>query len=711
MDDMELKKLLESIAPPIDESAKTRSLNEAQSAFEALSKKSEKKRQGISAGSRLTGVIHHLLGVNPMKKSYIVLGTLAFGALAISLVTTTSLMQPDFLQEKTFTAVSGSLGGSGIDKDSYNQPATTPIAPTEQEAMRVDEVAGGAANMPTPSSPPMLERAEAKAKQTPAKPKQTESRMAMDSMVGNYAGAPSSAYTGALVMAPEIDMAAPQQQYFGNDKFETVKENPVKVANEEPVSTFSIDVDTASYSFVRSALGNGTLPQKDAVRIEELINYFDYDYATPESKAEPFKPTIALYDTPWNKDTILLHVGIKGHEMNKKAEKPHSNLVFLLDVSGSMNEPAKLPLLKNAFRMLVDTLQPDDMVSIVVYAGAAGTVLEPTKVSDKAKILSALENLNAGGSTAGGEGIRQAYQLAESNFDKSGVNRVILATDGDFNVGITDEEQLKDLIERKRDTGIYLSVLGFGRGNYNDELMQTLAQNGNGNAAYIDSLNEARKVLVEEATSTLYPIANDVKIQVEFNPAAVSEYRLIGYETRLLNREDFNNDKVDAGDIGAGHTVTAIYELTPTGSKAKLVDDLRYGSEEAKKEAAPKGDNKEFGFLKLRYKLPGEKVSKLIEKPITIADKTSVDKLSDDVRFAGAVAAFGQLLRDETYTKNYTFDDVLNLATSARGVDEFGYRSEFLNLVRLAKTASDQQSQPEGNIGVMPAPVMPYGTR
>jgi Ca-activated chloride channel family protein len=326
--------------------------------------------------------------------------------------------------------------------------------------------------------------------------------------------------------------------------------------------------------------------------------------------------------------------------------------------------------------MLVDTLSPDDTVAIVTYAGNAGTVLEPTKIKDKAKILSALDNLEAGGSTAGAEGIRQAYNLAEANFDKTGINRVILATDGDFNVGITDPEELKSFIERKRDTGVYLSVLGFGRGNYNDELMQTLAQNGNGNASYIDTLNEARKVLVDEASSTLFPIAKDVKIQVEFNPQTVSEYRLIGYENRLLNREDFNNDKVDAAEIGSGHTVTAIYEVTPKG-KDGLVDPLRYGT------AQQGSGNGEYAFVKVRYKLPGENTSKLITEPVTAAN----EKPSQEANFAAAVAGFGQLLRGGKYTRNFSYDDILAMAQASKGKDDYGYRSEFINLVREAKTA------------------------
>jgi Ca-activated chloride channel family protein len=426
------------------------------------------------------------------------------------------------------------------------------------------------------------------------------------------------------------------------------------------------------------------LPPKDAVRVEELINYFPYDYVKPADKSVPFKASVSVFPSPWNADRKLMHIGIAGFDL-KAVEKPHSNLVFLLDTSGSMNAPNKLPLVINSMKLLLDTLGPEDTVAIVTYAGSAGTVLEPTQVKDKAKILSALNKLHSRGSTAGAEGIRQAYELARQNLKKDGVNRVILATDGDFNVGITDRNELKSFVERQRKSGVFLSVLGFGRGNYNDALMQTLAQNGNGNAAYIDTLSEARKVLVEEASSTLFPIAKDVKLQVEFNPLKVAEYRLIGYETRMLKREDFNNDKVDAGDIGAGHRVTAIYEITPAGSKSLSVDKLRYGSS-AKK--TPMGKTDEYAFLKIRYKLPKEDKSKLITTPVgTESDFTSLKAAPAEARFATAVAAYGQILKGGQYTGSYSYDDVIALAQGAKGKDEFGYRAEFINLVRLAKSA------------------------
>ncbi|MFQ5586556.1 MAG: von Willebrand factor type A domain-containing protein, partial [Thermodesulfobacteriota bacterium] len=499
---------------------------------------------------------------------------------------------------------------------------------------------------------------------------------------GYAAQAPAPAQVKSLT---EAERNISRREYAGRDRFERLEQNPVKLTQEAPVSTFSIDVDTASYAFVRRSLHQGHLPQKDAVRVEELINYFDYDYTAPKSRRRPFKPTVAVYPTPWNTGTKLLHIGIKGHEMEQK-ERPRANLVFLIDVSGSMSSPDKLPLLKNSMKMLVNELEPEDTVAIAVYAGAAGTVLEPTKVKDKGRIVAALERLRSGGSTAGGAGIKLAYALAESSFDEKAVNRVILATDGDFNVGIRNSDELKGFVERKRKSGIYLSVLGFGQGNYNDELMQKLAQNGNGNAAYIDTLNEARKVLVEEAGATLFTIAKDVKIQVEFNPDRVAEYRLIGYESRMLKREDFNNDRVDAGDVGAGHSVTAIYEITPVGSESQLVDPLRY-SRTPRSSKAVKGG--EYAFLKIRYKLPHEDESRLITKAIgNDLEYGSIKDAPTDVRFAAAVAAFGQLLKGGRYTEEFGYDDVRTLAEGSRGRDRFGYRSEFLSLVGLAETAS-----------------------
>ncbi|WP_245578804.1 vWA domain-containing protein [Cucumibacter marinus] len=495
--------------------------------------------------------------------------------------------------------------------------------------------------------------------------------------------APDAAMAGGMFSSEE-GYVMPERP--NGDRFEDFENSPLKVAAEEPVSTFSIDVDTASYAYVRRLLEEGRLPSPGAVRVEEMINYFRYDYPLPETGDAPFEPTISVFQTPWNPETRLMHVALNGRAP-AEIDNP-VNLVLLIDTSGSMDEPDKLPLLKRSLMLLLDELGEDDTISIVTYAGSAGTVLEPTSASEKAKIARAIETLNPGGSTAGAAGIELAYSLAEEARIDGGVNRVILATDGDFNVGISEPEQLKDFIADKRDEGTSLSVLGFGSGNYNDALMQALAQNGNGNAAYIDSFREARKVLVEEVGSTLETIAGDVKIQVEFNPAVVAEYRLIGYETRGLAREDFNNDRVDAGDIGAGHQVTAIYEIVPVGSSAVSVDPLRYGEEDEGEPVVSDGPADEFAFFKLRYKAPGESESRLIEQPVTAANEMAFGELPEDVRFSTAVGAFGQKLRDVDQLAGFSFEDIREIAADARGEDEGGYRAEFLSLVDLADSLS-----------------------
>jgi Ca-activated chloride channel family protein len=481
-------------------------------------------------------------------------------------------------------------------------------------------------------------------------------------------------------------------------------DNPVKRAAEQPVSTFSIDVDTGSYSNVRRFLNQGRLPVQDAVRVEEMINYFTYDYPLPQDKTRPFSVTTEIAPTPWDVQgrtnaagdrmsgaahhSYLLRVGLKGYDI--AAEKlPPANLVFLVDVSGSMFSPDKLPLLKSGLKLLVQKLRAQDRVSLVVYAGNTGVILEPTPGDQKGRILAALEGLTAGGSTNGGAGIKLAYAMAEQGFIKGGINRVLLATDGDFNVGTVNFEALKNLVEEKRKTGVSLTTLGFGTGNYNDRLMEQLADAGNGNYAYIDTLNEANKVLVSEMSSTLQTIAKDVKIQIEFNPAVVAEYRLVGYENRALKREDFNNDKIDAGDIGAGHTVTALYEITLTGGKGQKIDPLRYGADRT-----PTGNKDEIALLRLRYKLPESDKSLLIEQALKTADlQRDPGKTSADFRFSAAVAAFGQLLRGGKYTGDFGYDDVARLAQGARGQDGFGYRGEFLTLVNLAKSLDGGNKQ------------------
>ncbi len=489
---------------------------------------------------------------------------------------------------------------------------------------------------------------------------------------------------GVVIVRPA---PVPVVSTANNERFPEFKNNGVKSVVNEPVSTFSIDVDTASYSRVRRSIIDGILPPADMVRVEELVNYFPYSYPLPETKAQPFKPSVTIMPTPWNEHTKLMHIGIKGFDV-EAGEQPAANLVFLLDVSGSMGSPDKLPLLIKSFRLLLQKLNPTDKVSIVTYAGRSATILEPTEASNRTAIVNALENLKAGGSTAGAQGIKQAYRLAEQNFVKDGVNRVMLATDGDFNVGISDPNQLKDFIAKKRKSGVFLSVFGFGKGNINDTLMQSLAQNGNGQAAYIDTLAEAQKALVDESGGTLFPIAKDVKIQVEFDPNKIAEYRLIGYETRALKREDFNNDKVDAGDIGAGHSVTAIYELTPVGSPAVLVDPLRYGDA---KSAAVENPYGEIGFLKMRYKLPNESKSKLLSTPLNMAGPAEVQDtvgVSQDVNFATAVAAFGQKLRGTAALYDMSYEEIADMANKAKGEDKFGYRSAFVQLVRMARSLS-----------------------
>ena len=494
-----------------------------------------------------------------------------------------------------------------------------------------------------------------------------------------------AAEIGAMQRVAPYAQTAPQPMpgTVDTERYEDVEVNPIHVVAEDPVSTFSIDVDTASYSNVRRFLSEGRLPPRDAVRIEELINYFRYEYPLPRDRAQPFSTNVTVAPSPWAEGRQLVHIGLQGYNIVPR-ERPPLNLVLLLDVSGSMNAPNKLPLLQQSFRLLIDQLNARDRVAIVVYAGAAGTVLEPTPGNEHARILAALDSLRPGGSTAGAEGLRQAYALAEQNFNRNAVNRVIIATDGDFNVGINDPQQLQDFVSRKRETGVYLSVFGFGGGNYNDALMQRLAQNGNGVAAYIDTLNEARRVLRDEMASNMFSIANDVKIQVEFNPARVAEYRLIGYETRMLRREDFNNDQVDAGEIGAGHAVTAIYEIVPVGA-ATFNDPLRYQNA-----PAAGGTANEYAFLRIRYKLPGEERSRLIERPITSADYVAdINRAPDSTRWAAAVAGYGQLLRGDPYLRQgYGWSDVIGLAQGARGDDEFGWRAEFIQLARNAQSAA-----------------------
>lgn len=475
------------------------------------------------------------------------------------------------------------------------------------------------------------------------------------------------------------------------DEFEAFQSNPYKRVKDTPVSTFSADVDTASYSFTRQYVKRGEMPPKDAVRVEEMINYFDYDYKVPRSRNTPFKPNISVVPSPWNSQTKLVHIGIKGYDIPER-KRPPMNLVFLVDVSGSMSAENKLPLLKRSFEQLVKQLNKDDKVSVVTYGETVETVLIPTRGDKTSNILAAIEPLQAQGSTAGEAGLQTAYRVAQQAFNDEGTNRVILATDGDFNIGISDPKELKHFIEKKRKSDIYLSVLGFGQGNVKDNRMQAMAQNGNGTAGYIDSVREAHKFFAVDMGKNLFPIADDVKIQVEFNPDLVEEYRLIGYETRSLARQDFNNDKVDAGDIGAGHTVTAIYEITPTNGSGAFVDPLRYGSNTAGQTASVQSEfGNEYGFVKLRYKLPGQDSSKLITTSIQTSDEyKAMASAPKSTRWASAVSAYGLKLRGDSYVDGFAWGDVTRLAQDAKGEDRYGYQAEFIDLTRNAAFAQQE---------------------
>ena len=694
-DDMHdpFEQLKDSQAPDPRAEAKKRALAAGMAAFEASQKKSSPSTQGNVWGQRLTSIITSLKGKSIMDMR-LPIGTAAIALLVLplgyQLYTTTSMTPADAVPPRTVIVdqppAEIARPEEAADKPVSNSAATTVTTTTTESAAGRDLSVVAPEPVPANEAAPDLDDGlmdtEVARQQAPmvggtvATPQQMQTAAPAGAVM-----AESDAYLAAPAPMPSI-VALPTEPT--GDEFTSFDEQRLKVVADEPVSTFSIDVDTASYSYVRRMIEDGYLPEPDAVRIEEMLNYFPYDYAPADSAQVPFKPSMAVYPTPWNPKTQLLHIGIKGYVPPVTEDKP-SNLVFLIDTSGSMDEPDKLPLLKRAFALLVDQLSANDTVSIVVYAGSAGVVLEPTVATEKAKILDALDNLAAGGSTAGAEGIELAYRLAEQAKVEGGTNRVILATDGDFNVGIDNPEGLENFIKEKRDGGVTLSVLGFGQGNLGDDTMQALAQNGNGNAAYISNFREAQKVLVEEGGSTLEMIAKDVKIQIEFNPAVVAEYRLIGYETRALNREDFNNDAVDAGDIGAGHTVTAIYEITPAGSGAELVDPLRYGAEQGADPAAVATMNAqtEIAFLKMRYKLPESDVSQLIEQPVTPeVVYGDIGEVSDDMRFAAAVAAFGQKLKGSDYGNAMSWSEIADLARSGKGEDESGYRAEFIQLIK-----------------------------
>ena len=491
-----------------------------------------------------------------------------------------------------------------------------------------------------------------------------------------------------------------QYEDFNTEDYDHINENKFLKVADNPLSTFSIDVDAASYSNVRRFLNQGVLPPAGAVRIEEMINYFRYEYPQPKNN-DPFSINTEISDAPWNKDHKLVLIGLQGKKI-PTGNLPASNLVFLIDVSGSMNSPDKLPLVKASMKMLVDQLREQDKVSIVVYAGAAGLVLKPTGGDEKTTIKDAIDNLESGGSTAGGAGIKLAYKTAREYFIKEGNNRVILCTDGDFNIGASSDDDMERLIEQERKAGVFLTVLGYGTGNYKDNKMQKLADKGNGNHAYIDGIGEAKKVLVNEFGGTLFTIAKDVKLQVEFNPAKVQGYRLIGYENRMLAKEDFNDDKKDAGELGSGHTVTALYEVIPVGTKTdflKTVDSLKYQNETQPLSKSSHTD--EMMTVKFRYKAPAGDVSKLIEHPLK-DQQVPVAKTSDNFRFAASVAEFGMLLRNSEFKTNASFDNVVKMAKKAKGHDDEGYRSEFIRLVESAQMlAKSNKAEPaEKSLGI-----------
>lgn len=482
----------------------------------------------------------------------------------------------------------------------------------------------------------------------------------------------------------------PERKVSDNEEYSLITENQFNNVKRRPLSTFSIDVDAASYSNIRRILTAGMLPPKDAVRIEEMINYFNYEYAQPKDQ-EPISITTEIGNCSWNPEHKLVKIGLKGRSI--EAEKlPPNNLVFLIDVSGSMMDENKLPLIKRSFRLLVQQLRPEDKVSIVVYAGSSGLVLSPTSGKEKELIMQKIDVLQAGGSTAGGEGIQLAYDVAKENFMKDGNNRVILATDGDFNVGVSSDAELVSLIEKKRDMGIFLTVLGFGTGNYKDSKMEGLADKGNGNFAYVDNILEAQKVFVKEMGATLNTIAKDVKLQIEFNPVHVKAYRLVGYENRLLADEDFNDDKKDAGELGSGKTVTALYEIIPAKSKESIdnIDTLKYQKTVSQDQIALN----EMMTIKFRYKDPKGSESKLIVHPLLAQDETE-QKSSEDFRFASSVAEFGMILRDSKFKGKANFKNILTAARESKGIDTDGYRAEFIKLVETAEIvwkASDNVS-------------------
>jgi len=633
----ELDRLREALRdiPQANSAARQTALDAAMVAFDSHRSQARVAAVRSTAAPRKTGVWQ---GVRQMISTLVsrpaLATTASVAALCLGLVAVLPLMPEDSL--------SPGLAPKSLPEPLREAAPATPV----QRDQPVSEL--------TAAQPPLADAAG------PVQP--LAGRSAAPSIV---AAAPAEAFRSETPAPP-----LPETEAFAN----APSAGPIATA-EQPVSTFAADVDTASYAIVRSSLLAGALPPRDAVRIEEMVNYFPYAYPAPGQDGPPFLADVDVIETPWNAETKLVRIGVQGR-LPALADRPPLNLVLLVDTSGSMQDANKLPLLKQGLRLMLGQLRPEDRVAIVAYAGSAGEVLPPTAASDRESILSALDRLDAGGPTAGTEGIKLAYQVAEGMAETGRIGRVLLATDGDFNLGIFDPERLEEMIAAKRDSGVYLSVLGFGRGNLDDATMQALAQSGNGTAAYIDTAQEARKVLVDQLSGVLFPIADDLKLQVEWNPATVGEWRLIGYETRALTRADFGNDKVDAGELGAGHSVTALYEVTPPDSPALRNETLRYG------QPTPDGPADELGFLRLRWKEPGAAESTQIQLPIPEATGSG----TEDTRFAAAIAGFGQLLTGGTYLGNWDWEQAIELAERNRGSDPFGYRAEAVTLLRLAQS-------------------------
>ncbi len=674
--------------PPPDAQARARALALAMESFDRL--------QGTAAAARPTQGSPHRAGVLRKAKAMfdrlttrqMLAGTASAAVMVVALVAVMPQMRiiPPIAAPQAVDqpALSRPVAEARVPPAADSAEATVPAAPAPvaeppppaAPASTVADAAPAPAEASLAEAPvaeaPAADSSLAEAAPPPPAPRAVARTR---QPAGGMALSQAAPMDGAVMQRPAEsfapDLAPPPLP--DTEAFANADPNPVKVTAEAPVSTFSVDVDTASYAVVRQSLMAGQIPPRDAVRVEEMLNYFPYAYPAPTGD-RPFSTTVSVFPTPWNPGTRLVRIGLQGR-MPATADRPPLNLVFLIDTSGSMEDAAKLPLLRQSLALMLGDLRPVDQVAIVTYAGSAGLVLPPTPGTDTAAITGALDRLDAGGSTAGAEGLALAYQVAEGMAADGEVSRVVLATDGDFNVGISDPAALTDFVAERRADGTYLSVLGFGRGNLDDATMQALAQNGNGTAAYIDTLGEARKVLVDQLTGALFPIADDVKVQVEWNPAQVAEYRLIGYETRALAREDFNDDRVDAGEIGAGLQVTALYEIAAPGSSGLRNDPLRYGA------AVASGDSPELGFLRLRWKAPGATDSQLSETAILPTDAPP----DDDARFAAAIAGFGQLLRGDGGTGDWGYADAAALAEGARGADPFGYRIEAVNLMRLAQ--------------------------